>query len=103
MCIRDRHGHEYLENTKYIQVIVSPKARGHGIGDKLLKTAIEEASNPPKHWAGFTNHSEGFKHLAKKYGIRDSDDLKFDENDPHWNKDGTFDEDGYNKKLYGWD
>jgi GNAT superfamily N-acetyltransferase len=89
----ETHGLSYLGDTKFIQVFVSEKARGLGIGDKLLKTVFSEVDDPPMYWAGFTHHSEGFKQLALKYGIRDNDDVsRYDEEDPGWQNDGTYEE-----------
>lgn len=81
-----------LGNTQVLQVIVSPKARGHGIGEKLLKLAAE--AKTVDHLAGYTHHSKGFEHLSKRLGIRDMDDVSmYDEESPNWKKDGSYEED----------
>jgi GNAT superfamily N-acetyltransferase len=87
----ESQGLAHLEDTKFIEVVVSPAQRGKGIGDKLLKVAFK--NSPTKYWAGFTHHSPGFKHLARKYGIRDNDDVsRYDEDSPGWQDDGSYEE-----------
>lgn len=78
-------------NTDVIQLFVAKKARGLGIGEKLLRRALE-LSGADIH-AGYVHHSEAFLHLAKKYGIRNLDDVQERyENDEGWKKDGTYEE-----------
>lgn len=80
-----------LGDTTIIQVFVSPKARGAGIGTKLMDL-LQEAKDTT-HWAGYTHHSPGFKHLAEQYGVRDMDDVSmYDEDDPKWQDDGSYDD-----------
>ena len=96
------HGHRYLKDTMVVEVFVPKKFRGKGIGEKLLKTVMAETFPKPKYWAGFTHHSEGFKALAKKLGIRDNDDIsRYPEDSKFWKKDGTFDLAKY-RKAQGW-
>ena len=86
------HGITKVGYTKFIQVIVSPKVRGKGIGEKLLLEAFAEVKDKPLFWAGYTSHSPGFKKLAEKFGIRDSDDVsRHDEYDEGWQDDGSYD------------
>lgn len=86
------HGLNQLGNTQVLQVIVSPKARGHGIGEKLLKLAAE--AKTVDHLAGYTHHSKGFEHLSKRLGIRNMDDVSnYDEESSNWKKDGSYEED----------
>lgn len=96
------HGHSFLKDTMFLEVFVPKKFRGKGIGEKLIKTAMQETFPKPKYWAGFTHHSEGFKALAKKFGIRDNDDIsRYPEDSKFWRKDGSFDEGKYDKEQ-GW-
>lgn len=78
-------------NTDVIQLFVSKKARGSGIGEKLLKRAIEDSE--AEFHAGYVHHSDAFTHLAKKYGIRDLDDVQErSEDDEGWQRNGTYED-----------
>lgn len=81
----------HLGDTTVVQVFLSPKARGIGIGTQLMEW-LQEAKDT-EHWAGYTHHSPGFKHLAEQYGVRDMDDAgMYAEDDPKWQSDGSYDD-----------